>query len=210
MTHPATRRSLHAVAELLLAGPQHRRAGTIRLRVCPGGFRTVAEPQLRVDGVDLVAGDHRLPIPGRTCAELARAAGLDVGRPDGLYHDGSGVTPDEPLDLDPAEARWLEECWNAGDRALRRLAPDQEPVLWPEHFDVGTRDRDTNFGVSPGDGFLAQPYAYVTPPAPRSGPFWNAPFGAARPMRDLDSAAPDAVLDFFTEGRDRATTDPAA
>jgi hypothetical protein len=210
MNQHATRRSLHAVAELLLAGPQHRHAGTIRLRVCPGGFRTVAEPDLRVDGVDLVAGDHRLPMSGRSCAELARTAGLDVGGPDGLYHDGSGATPDEPLHLDPAEARWLQECWSAGDAALRRLAPDQEPVLWPEHFDVGIRAEDINYGVSPGDGFLPEPYAYVTPPTPRGGPFWNAPFGAARPMRDLDTAAPDAVLAFFTEGRDRATTDPTA
>jgi hypothetical protein len=33
----ATRRSLHAVAEQLLAGPQHREQGTIRLRVSPPG-----------------------------------------------------------------------------------------------------------------------------------------------------------------------------
>ena len=32
----ATRRSLHGVAELVIAGPQHRATGTIRLRVTPG------------------------------------------------------------------------------------------------------------------------------------------------------------------------------
>jgi hypothetical protein len=43
----ATRLSLHAVAEQLLAGPQHRAKGTIRLRVTPGGFACI--PQLMVD-----------------------------------------------------------------------------------------------------------------------------------------------------------------
>ena len=40
----ATRRSLHAVAERVLAGPQYRAAGTIRLRVTPGGFGTPRFP----------------------------------------------------------------------------------------------------------------------------------------------------------------------
>jgi hypothetical protein len=198
-----TRRALHGVAELVLAGPQYRRTGTIRLLVCPGGFRTSTGGDLRVDGTDLVSGAERVPIAGRSCAELARAMGLDVGAPEGLYHGGSGVAPDEPLDPDPDRARWLAECWAAGDSALRRLAPELPPVLWPEHFDVGIRTEDTNYGVSPGDGYLTEPYAYVTPPAPRQDPYWNAPFGAARPMHDLDRADPDAVLRFFTEARQR-------
>ena len=37
----ATRRSLHAVAESVLAGPQYRAHGTIRLTVTPGGFGQV-------------------------------------------------------------------------------------------------------------------------------------------------------------------------
>jgi len=48
-----TRRSLHGVAELLIAGPQHRAHGTIRLRATPGGFGAVATA-LRVAGSDLV------------------------------------------------------------------------------------------------------------------------------------------------------------
>jgi hypothetical protein len=190
-----TRRALHGVAELLLAGPQFRRTGTIRLSVSPGGFRTVKDPVVRVDGVELCVGERRLTLAGSSCAALAKAAGLDVGAPEGLYHDGSGVAPDEPLRLDPEAARRLAECWTIGDAALRALEPGEEPVLWPEHFDVGIRTRDTNYGVSPGDGYLAEPYAYVTPPSPRTGPFWNAPFGAARPVHEID------VLKFFEEGR---------
>ncbi len=54
-----TRRSLHAVAEQLLAGPQHRTQGTIRLRIAPGGFGQIAGPW-RVDGGELVGPDLRV------------------------------------------------------------------------------------------------------------------------------------------------------
>jgi hypothetical protein len=52
-----TRRSLHGVAELILAGSQHRNGGGIRLRIVPGGFGTVNAPDLRVetDTLDLLA-----------------------------------------------------------------------------------------------------------------------------------------------------------
>lgn len=200
MSLETTRRSLHAVAELVLAGPQHRRSGEIRLIVTPTGFRTYAEPTLAVDGTDLVTASGRLAIDGRTCAELA---GDGVGAPQGLYADGSGVAPDEVLTLDPADAKWLATCWSAGDAALRRLAPQEEPILWPEHFDVGIYTDNTSFGVSPGDTFIPEPYAYVGPPEKPGDPFWNYPFGAGRIMRDLDNGNPDAVLAFFEEGRDR-------
>jgi hypothetical protein len=45
-----TRRCLHGVGELVLAGPQYRATGKLRLGVVPGGFATVMTPQLRVDG----------------------------------------------------------------------------------------------------------------------------------------------------------------
>jgi hypothetical protein len=61
-----------------------------------------------------------------------------------------------------------------------------------------------NYGVSPGDTHIAEPYAYVGPFTPREGEFWNAPFGAARPVADLGDAA--AIKAFFTEGKTRVTT----
>jgi hypothetical protein len=72
-------------------------------------------------------------------------------------------------------------------------------VLWPEHFDVSITVDEVNYGVSPGDGYLGEPYAYVGPYTPRSGAFWNAPFGAARPLATLGEL--EAVVEFFTEGR---------
>lgn len=200
-----TRRALHGVAELVLAGPQYRRRGSIQLRVVPGGFATSEEPDLRLEGSELVVVGRRLPLSGRTCAELAEEAGVDVGAP-GVYADGSDVTADERLEADADAARWIADCYAVGEEAMRRLAPAEDPVLWPEHFDVGISLDEVNYGVSPGDSTHPEPYAYVGPWRLRTGDFWNAPFGAARPMRTLVSA--DAALAFFAEGRLRAAEDP--
>src|SRR5215218_5216111 len=129
-----TRAALHGVAELVLAGPQHRAAGTIRLRVVPGGFAQVAGG-LRVEGTDLVWDGGRTPLTG-TPRELAAAAGVPVGAPDGVYADGAGLGPDDPLHVDAEAAALLTSWFGTGDAALRAFAADAEPVLWPEHFDL--------------------------------------------------------------------------
>jgi hypothetical protein len=202
-----TRRSLHGVAELLLAGPQYRASGTIRLRVMAGGFGTVETPELRVDGAELVAGDRVIPLNGATYGELAAAAGIEAGAPEGLYKDGSGIGTEETLEVDAGAAAYIEECYARGHQALARFAPAITPVLWPEHFDLAVTLDEVNYGVSAGDGHLDEPYAYAGPWEPRQGAFWNASFGASRPVRLLPGAT--ALHDFFMEARDRAATDPA-
>ncbi|GAA3959736.1 hypothetical protein GCM10023085_47730 [Actinomadura viridis] len=201
-----TRRALHGVAETVLAGPQYRRSGTIRLAITSGGFRTIAEPDLRVEGTDLVSGERVLPLDGTTCRRLAAAAGVDAGAPEDLYKDGSGIGLDDALGVDPDAAARLEASFTMGAEALRRLAPAAEPVLWPEHFDVGVTLDEVNYGISPGDGYLDEPYAYAGPWRPRNGSFWNAPFGATRPLRELPD--PDAIHRFLAEARERASADP--
>ncbi|HEY1485672.1 MAG TPA: hypothetical protein VGF84_06190, partial [Micromonosporaceae bacterium] len=183
-------------------GPQFRRSGTIRLRVRPNGFGTVADPDLYVDGADLVAPTGRFPLSGATLDSLATSAGVQPGKPEGLYHDGSGADRSETVAVDPIAAAEITAAFVRGDDALRRLVPGETPVLWPEHFDLGIGADEVNYGISPGDEWLGEPYAYVGPWRPRTGAFWTAPFGAARPMRELSDA--DAVLAFLTEGRDRA------
>jgi hypothetical protein len=200
-----TRDAWHAVAEHVLAGPQYRQTGTIRLRVTPDGFATIKQPRLRVELDELVDEDtgRRFALAGKTSATLAEAVGVEAGRPADLYHDGAAIGPQAVLNLDDAELRRLADAFVVGDGALRRFAPSQEPVLWPEHFDVAVTVDEINYGVSAGDGFLGEPYAYVgpwQPPAVGSDPFWNAPFGAARPMRELSDL--DAVVAFFVKGRD--------
>ena len=193
----ATRRSLHAVAEQVLAGPQYRDSGTIRLHVTPGGFAQVKGPW-RVEGAELVAGEKRIPLSG-TIAEVAAAAGVEPGVPEGLYSDHADLGPDEPLAVDPAAAAELAGWFARGDAALRAFA-GEEPVIWPEHFDLAIATGEVNYGVSLGDGGHTGPYAYVGPWTPRTGPFWNASFGALRGAEELPDA--DAVAAFFAAGRD--------
>ena len=197
--YPSTLRSLHGVAELLLAGPQFRRSETIRLAAAAGGFATVLPPELAVDGEWLLADGQRVTrLSGATCAELGAAAGIAAGAPEGLYKDGSGVAADEPLRVEPDAARLIAHTFEVGDRALRLFEPGRTPVLWPEHFDMGISADEVNYGVSPGDAAIPEPYAYVGPWTPREGEFWNRSFGAARTLAELGDA--EGMRDFFAAG----------
>ncbi|MGH9262418.1 MAG: hypothetical protein ACRD08_21370, partial [Acidimicrobiales bacterium] len=92
-TYAATRSSLHAVAEHVLAAALHRATGHIGLRATPGGFGTPrftedgAERRVRVDGTDLVvddgAGSRRAPL--RTVGAAAAFAGVRPGAPAEVY-----------------------------------------------------------------------------------------------------------------------------
>ena len=201
MTSPSTmsttRRALHAVAEVLIAGPQYAATGDIRLAARPGGFGGVTAGSSAVSGAGLVNTTGRFPLRG-TVNELAERAGITPRALRDVYQGGPEFTLDEVLDVDPAEVGVLLRAFTDGDAALRRVGPDQEPVLWPEHFDIGISLDEINFGVSPGDSSIDLPYAYVGPWNVPSGPFWNQPFGAARPMSEL--ATPDDIVRFFDEG----------
>ncbi len=217
----STRRSLHAVAETILAGHEHRVAGTIRLAVTPGGFATLPLPGdptgLSVRGTDLVVtgrdGERVLPLEG-SLGDLAAAAGIAFGAPQGVYGEGAGAQAGDLIAIDATNAAVVAEALATGDTALRRLAAAHSPgepptpVLWPEHFDVGISLDGVNYGVSAGDAAIAEPYAYVGPWQPRAGDFWDHPFGAARTVRELGGA--DAMLAFFQAGRTRAELDPKA
>jgi len=192
-----TRRSLHGVAELVLAGPQYARSGTIRLRPTPGGFGTVAEPSLRVVGVQVV-GASAVDLDGRTPAEVSRELEVEPRSLADVYPGGSGVGLHEVLHVDAEAASVLAEAFAVGHRALSMFAPDTPIVLWPEHFDLGVAIDEVNYGLSPGDELLPEPYAYVGPwdASTLSDPFWNEPFGAARTLAELHD-----VNAFFEEGR---------
>jgi hypothetical protein len=186
------------VAELLMAGPQYRASGTIRLRVTADGIATVALPGLTLTATALVTDEASLGLDGTTYAALGAAAGIEPGAPVGLYKDYTDVGVEETLQVDADEASALFAALRRGDAALRRLAPGETPVLWPEHFDVAISAGEVTYGVSPGDHFVREPYAYVSPWTPSTGEFWNAPFGAARPLRALPG---DALDHFLAEGR---------
>jgi hypothetical protein len=214
-----TRRALHAVAEGLLAAPQYRAAGTIRLAARAGGFATTrgyGDVELvAVEGTDLLVvrggGELRLPLSG-TCGELAAAASLPLGRLDDLYSGSVRPAPSTPVEVDADAAAILAAASSLGDASLRTFAGGvasvpPTPVIWPEHLDVAVSLDDIGYGVSPGDGTVPVPYAYVAPATRQTGPFWNQPFGAARPLADLPDQA--AVVEFFRTGRRLAAGGPA-
>ncbi|WP_330256447.1 hypothetical protein OG874_18920 [Nocardia sp. NBC_00565] len=200
ITYRNTRRALHAVGELLIAGPQYQRFGTIRLRVAHGGFGGAQWP-VSVVGTDLVWPEGRTPLTG-TFEKVAAAAGFEAQAPANVYADTTGAEPGDPLVVDADAAALIADWFALGDSALRRTAREVIPVLWPEHFDLSSALNEVNYGVSPGDSTHPGPYAYVGPWTPRTGEFWNASFGALRPRDDVNTVA--SLLEFFEEGKARA------
>jgi hypothetical protein len=189
------------VAESLIAGPQYRSSGTIRLTVRPDGFAAVAIAAA-VRGTDLVLADDTIPLSG-TMAAIASMAGIDAGPPEGAYEVVDPLSPDVELTIDTHVAEWLYQIHYAGGQALERVLPESHPVLWPEHFDVATSADEVNYGVSAGDEHHPMPYAYVGPWTVPTGSFWNAPFGALYPLdrRDDVDGLTDRIADFFDCGR---------
>jgi hypothetical protein len=196
-----TRRQLRGIAESLVAGPQYRAAGTIRLAVRPDGFVGVELP-LAVHGAEFSWQDGSTPLEGAV-GDIAAAAGLQYGPPEGAYQLVDPLPADTVLTLAPSASDLIHRCLYAGGYALKQVLPEGHPVLWPEHFDVAVTDHEVNYGVSAGDDYHALPYAYVGPWQLRTGPFWNAPFGAVQPLdpaHDVDAMAVD-IARFFERGR---------
>jgi len=211
-----TRAGWHRVAEQILASALYRATGKIGLVPSLGGFRTPSFGTdarfLAVDGTELVVGDARgtKRTPLTSIRAAAEFAGVTPGAPAEVYEPATPLDLDAPLMIDPDAARLLAEWYGLGAQALSRLAAEipgdqpTAPVLWPEHFDVGITAAAINYGASPGDDHVADPYLYVGPhdgPPPGDPAFWNAPFGAARTFRQVGTVAEAAA--FFRDGRAR-------
>jgi hypothetical protein len=204
-----TRESWHRVAEHVLAAGQFATAGTIRLHPRPGGFATV----VGVDGRQLAVDADRLVVDDgsgerattlTTLRDVAAFAGVTPGLR-GSYTPATAADLDAPLPVDVDAARLLASWYALGDAGLRRFAEElgtpQEPVLWPEHLDVGIALDAVNYGCSPGDAAIGEPYLYVGPPdgPPSSDEYWNAPFGAAATAERIRTT--DDAVGFFHHGR---------
>jgi hypothetical protein len=206
-----TRESLHRVAEHLLAATRKRATGEITLVQGAGGFRTPSMPDgsgLAVDGTVLVVSE-----PGsvrrerlRTLAQAAAFAGVPAGFPWTKYPPATPFEPDAPLMLDEEAAAALADWFRMGQEALSALAGEvavegpSQPQIFPEHFDLGITAGPVNYGFSPGDDAIAEPYVYVGPHhlPPPSGDFWNAPFGAYRTWSEVTNT--QQALDFLRAG----------
>ncbi len=214
----STRVALQTLAEHLLAADLFSHTGRVGLRTTQGGF---GQPEffvdgqrrrLRVDGTRLAVlrGDVEVWTEISTLRTMARFSGAELGAPGEVFSPTTALDPDAEIVLDPNETRHFAEFYAQADTALEMLRSQntrRSPAivqLWPEHFDLATNMSEINFGASPGDATVSEPYFYVGPWAPRTGGFWNAPFGAV--LLGHEASGVGDVLGFFTEGLRLATT----
>jgi hypothetical protein len=209
----ATRTSLHQVAEHVLSAARKRATGhEIALLPGPGGVRTPPLPDGRViaviDGdIAVIDDDGVRRAPLTTARAAADFVGIEAGFPWTKHPPGTESRPDAPLVVDLAAARLLAGWFALGDTALRdlatRLTPGAEPTpqIFPEHLDLAITVAEVNYGVSPGDDAIPDPYLYVGPfdgPPAGDEAFWNAPFGAYVTIGDVGTAS--VALAFFLKG----------
>ncbi|MGH9018816.1 MAG: hypothetical protein ACRDY1_13785 [Acidimicrobiales bacterium] len=204
-TFAATRASLHLVAARILGAARFAAVGRLGLVVVPGGFGTPEFDGRRLLVVDgqLSDGSRRQPIT--TLLDAGAFAGVDPTVSPHPVLDLPG-DPTAPLPVDPAAAAALATWLETSQTLLTALtdagagADDPSSLqLWPEHFDLalesGPEGSRANYGASPGDETIDQPYLYVGPHEKRHGSFWNAPFGAALPYSAIRAGEdPEAFL----------------
>ncbi len=206
----ATREALHLVAARVLGAARYEAVGHMGLLVVPGGFGTPAFDGRRllvVDGM-LSDGEHRQPFTN--LFDAYAFAGVDPAAP---LHPALDFPADRaaPLLVDTAAATvlagWFAFCQSLLDSLLTGIGPADEPsaiTLWPEHFDLalemGPPGARANYGGSPGDTAIDEPYLYVGPRDHRQGPFWNAGFGAALTYDEIRGGADPGA--FFRQGQD--------
>ncbi|MFC3689479.1 hypothetical protein [Aquipuribacter hungaricus] len=192
----ATRTALHAVVELVMAGPQQRASGTVDLAVRPGALETVAAPRLRLEATSLAGQGGEASLLGTTSVlALAAAVGVTAGAPGGSRGGTTGIGLDDPLQVDTDLATALLDWFAVGAAALLTVAPGEQAVLRPDDLRLSVTVDGVVCGVSPGDGTSVHPYAFVVP----------AGAGAGHAHQQTWSQVPDAgsVAAFFADGRAR-------
>jgi hypothetical protein len=101
--------------------------------------------------------------------DTGKLTGSNAGRAPrvDLTYSSRGESPSPPtlsqqaVKLAAGRSGWRRCGYQLAGDALGRLAADlgspQEPVLWPEHFDVGITVDAVSFGASPGDEQIPRP-----------------------------------------------------
>jgi len=217
------------VAAHVLAPARKAVTGRIGLQPTGAGFGTPVfgdGERLRVEGASLVregAGDAP-PITLTSLRAAAAFAGVTLAADPGIGSDPPPLgDPDARLPVSAAASLALGAWFGFSASVLDELReglngegrPCSEVQLWPEHFDLGCSVDGVNFGCSPGDAFLAEPYAYVGPwntDGLPDGEFWNASFGAVLPYTELLAAGDQraTALGFLRRGAQLALIRSAA
>jgi len=213
----------------VLAPARKAATGRIGLRPAAGGFGTPVFGDgtiLRVEGASLVreeaGGASSISIT--SLRDAAAFAGVTLAADPGIGSDPPPLgDPDAPLPVSPAPGlalgAWFRFSASVLDELREGLDADGRPCseiqLWPEHFDLGCSIEGVNFGCSPGDAFVAEPYAYVGPwntDGLPDGEFWNASFGAVLAYTELLRAGDQraTALGFLRRGAQLALARIAA
>ncbi len=212
MTLVNTRKSLHVLAEHLLAGDLWRQTGRIGLRPIDGGF---GQPELLIDGERRrlrIDGDRIVVLRGdveqserlSTLASAATFAEVALGAPEGVYTPETALDANVRLDIDAGSVRQLADWFAlvaASLEEFRRRHTDDAPTLvqlWPEHFDVACSMSEVNFGGSPGDADHELPYLYVAPWSVVPDGLWNEPWGVSLPWTAVSDVG--SAVAFFEAG----------
>jgi hypothetical protein len=222
-TYDATLQSLHAVAEHVVSAAYFLGARHIGLRPAPRGFGTPVfgdDERVRVDATALVherAGEERRH-ELTTLTDAAAFVGIPLGAPT-VYTAVTALPPDAPLSVDRDAALALGDWYALGSALIHDLRADHadasatDAQIWPEHFDLafelgdegaGTR---ANYGASPGDAGIPEPYLYVGPwdPARKTGALARFPFGGACTYSELRASGDAGVTArrFFAAAADQ-------
>lgn len=201
-----TREAMRRLACYVLSPARKAANGKIGLRYTYRGFGTPffgADEQLRAEGPSLIRqrGESAELIPITSLAEAAAFAGVTLSEDPGVGSDLPGLgDPDAALPIDPSAAEGLGDWYGFSASVLEAFRAELNSAgracgrvqIWPEHFDMGCSTEGVNFGCSPGDGSLAEPYVYVGPwntEGLPEGDFWNAAFGAVLPYKELLGAS---------------------
>jgi hypothetical protein len=217
-TFAATRTALHALAEHVIAPARQRVTGRIGLVAASGGFGTPPfgeDERVRVEGAELVhehpGSTRRISIT--TLGDAAHFVGVDFAAINRVYEPQTPLVPEQQLEVDAAASFALGTWYGFATAALEELrnryvaAAPSHIQLWPEHFDLacdfGDADAGTraNYGASPGDDAIAEPYLYVGPwdASRRTGALGGYGFGAAVTYAELraDGDPRAAARQFF-------------
>lgn len=226
-TYEESRRGLHLVLFYAKSYARQQADGEIWSVPTPGGFGTPpfeGGRVIRIDGNEIVEERDGVEVGRRPITTLDDALEfcmVDFDRARGERNDIEVPDrTDEPLAIDPAAtaviAEWFDLGWEVLGRILERAGwpDDTERRLWNEHFDlaieVGSDEdrRRAAVGFSPGDGGIADPYAYVSPWYKEETKELLPPthgWGVALTRRDVaDSADPAGEIErFLVDGLER-------
>ena len=216
-----TRDSLRKLASHVLSPARKAATGRIGLRAAPGAFGTPVfgtDAQLWIDGATLSCrlGAKTDSVDITSLAAAADFAGVTLSDDPGIGNEPPPLGDVEaPLTVVPAateaigawfafSAAVLEDFRTELNAAGRQCSVyySFSALYWR---DLGFDTEGINFGCSPGDEYLADPYVYVGPSNTDGlpdGDFWNAPFGAVLAYKELLSAPdqPAAALEFLRRG----------